>query len=55
MKLLLRIKWAWDSFWGKKYFIKYTDKLKDDEVLFKGHRIYIGKKVKNVNTNIRNR
>ncbi len=37
--------WIIKLFLGKKYFIKYTDKLKNDEILVIGHRIYISKEV----------
>ena len=43
MKTLNKIIWYWKCFWGRKYFITYTDKLKEDEILIKGHRIYIPK------------
>ena len=33
------------SFFGKKYFIKYTDKLRNDEILIIGHKIYVSKEV----------
>ena len=38
--------WIIKLFLGKKYFIKYTDKLKNDEILIFGHKIYISKKKK---------
>lgn len=41
MKLLKKLHWLWISFWGRKYFIKYTDNLKDDEILIHRHRIYV--------------
>ena len=41
MKLLKKLKWLWKCIWGRKYFIKYTDKLKDDEILIHGHTIYV--------------
>ena len=41
------MKWLIILFLGNKYFIKYTDKLKDDEILIIGHRIYISKEVIN--------
>lgn len=40
------MKWLIKLILGKKYFIKYTDKLKDDEILVIGHKIYISKEVK---------
>ena len=43
--------WIIKLFLGKKYFIKYTDKLKNDEILIFGHKIYISKEVIKV-TNI---
>lgn len=36
--------WFFRKFFGRKYFIVYTDKLKDDEILVSGHKIYIGRK-----------
>lgn len=42
MKKLL---WLWKCFWGTKYFVTYTDRLKDDEILVFGHKIYISKKI----------
>ena len=45
------MKWLIKLFFGKKYFIKYTDKLKEDEILIIGHRIYISKEVKKVKEN----
>lgn len=36
---------------GRKYFIKYTDKLKNDEILIFGHKIYISKEVKKMKEN----
>ena len=36
--------WFFRNLFGKKYFVVYTDKLKDDEILVSGHRIYIGRK-----------
>lgn len=33
--------WLWKKFWGRTYYIIYTDKLKDNEILVHGHRIYI--------------
>jgi hypothetical protein len=46
MNLLKNLKWLWISFWGRKYFIKYTDNLKEDEILVHGHKVYISKGVK---------
>ncbi len=40
------MKWLIKLFFGKKYFITYTDKLKEDEILIIGHRILIQKEVK---------
>lgn len=40
MKKLL---WLWKKFWGKKYYIVYTKELREDEALFYGHKIYVGK------------
>ena len=40
------MKWLIKLFFGKKYFITYTDKLKEDEILVIGHRIYISREVK---------
>ena len=36
--------WFLRKLFGKKYFIVYTDKLKDDEILVSGRRICIGRK-----------
>ena len=42
---LNKIIWFWKCLWGRKYFITLVEKgLKDDEILIKGHRIYISKK-----------
>ena len=38
------MKWLIKLSFGKKYFIKYTDKLKEDEILVIGHDIYISKR-----------
>lgn len=38
-----KILWLWRKFWGKKYIIKYTDQIKEDEILIIGHHIYINK------------
>lgn len=38
------MKWFIKLLFGKKYFITYTDKLKEDEILVIGHRIYISKR-----------
>lgn len=43
MNILNRLKWSWKTFWGAKYYVRYTDKLKSDEILVYGHKIYIGK------------
>lgn len=42
--MLKRLKWWLIRFWGRKYFITHTDKLKRDEILIFGHRIYVNKK-----------
>ena len=39
------MKWFIKLLFGKKYFIKFTDKLKNDEILIFGHKIYISKEV----------
>ncbi len=39
------MKWFIKLLFGKKYFIKYTDKLKNDEIVIFGHKIYISKEV----------
>ena len=39
-----KIYWFFIKLFSKKYFIKYTDKLKKDEILVFGHRIYISKR-----------
>ena len=36
--------WFLRKFFGRKYFIFYTDKLKDGEILIIGHKFYIGRK-----------
>ena len=37
--------WIWKRFWGKKYYIEYVEKgLRENEVLFYGHKIYIRRK-----------
>jgi hypothetical protein len=46
MKLLKKLHWLWTKFRGRKYFIKYTNELKEDEILVKGHRIYMSKGVR---------
>jgi hypothetical protein len=46
MKLLKELLWLWTKFRGKKYFIKYTDELEEDEILVYRHRVYISKGVK---------
>lgn len=38
--------WLWKRFWGRKYFIICTDRLRADEILVFGHKIYIGRKDK---------
>lgn len=38
-----RLIWLWIRFWGRKYYIVYTEELRDNEVLFYNHKIYIGK------------
>ena len=38
------MKWLIKLFFGKKYFITYTDKLKEDEILVIGYKIYISKR-----------
>lgn len=38
-----KIMWLWKKFWGKRYKIVYTEKLRENEVLFYGHKIFIGK------------
>lgn len=46
MKILKKIIWYWKCFFGRKYFITLVEEgLKEDEVLVKGHRIYISKEV----------
>lgn len=40
-----KISWFFKMLFGRKYFIKYTDKLKNDEILIIGHKIYISKEV----------
>lgn len=40
-----KISWWWKCFWGTRYFITYVEEgLKEDEILVKGHRIYLPKK-----------
>lgn len=42
MKLIKKLIWYWKLFRGRKYFITFIDEgLKEDEILVKGHRIYI--------------
>ena len=36
--------WLWKRFWGRKYYIVYTDELRENEALFYNHKIYIGKR-----------
>lgn len=38
------MKWFIKLLFGKKYFITYTDKLKEDEILVIGYKIYISKR-----------
>lgn len=38
--------WLWKRFWGKRYRVIYTKELRKDEVLFYGHKIFIGKENK---------
>ena len=45
------MKWFIKLLFGKKYLIKYTDKLKEDEILVIGHKIYISEEVKKVKEN----
>lgn len=40
--MIKKLLWLWKRFWGKKYYIKFTNHLKNDEVLFFSHTIYIG-------------
>ena len=40
-----KLSWFFKMLFGRKYFIKYTDKLKNDEILILGHKIYISKEV----------
>lgn len=39
-----KLSWLWKNFWGKKYYIVYTEELRKGEALFYGHKIYVGKK-----------
>ncbi len=40
--------WLWKCFWGRKYKIIYIEKgLLENEVLFYGHKIYVGKEKEN--------
>ncbi len=42
MKLLKKLMWLLKRYRGKKYFITYVEEgLLEDEILVKGHRIYI--------------
>ncbi len=41
-----KIMWIWKKFWGTRYKIVYTDELCENEVLFYGHKIFIGKENK---------
>lgn len=41
-----KIMWLWKKFWGKRYRIKYTNKLKVNEILVYSHQIFIGKENK---------
>ncbi len=36
--------WLWKKFWGVRYRIVCTEELREDEVLFYNHKIYIGRK-----------
>ena len=36
-----KILWWWKSFWGRKYRIKISNNLGDDEMLIYKHRCYI--------------
>ena len=38
-----KLKWLWMRFWGRKYYIVYTDELRKNEVLFYNHKIYVRK------------
>lgn len=42
-----KIKKIWISFWGKKYKIIYSDKLRENEVLIYRHKIFIKKGSRN--------
>lgn len=42
-EFLQNLRWLIIRIIGKKYFIKYTDKLSQDEVLVRGHIVYISK------------
>ena len=44
MKRLINI---WRNFWGRKYKIIYSDKLKENEVLIYRHKIFIKKGSRN--------
>ena len=35
--------WLYKLFLGKKYYVEYTNKLRNNEILICGHKIYIGK------------
>lgn len=48
MKLLKNIFWYWKRFWGRKEYIEFTDKLKFDEILHWGHKIYLSEEVKDI-------
>ena len=40
-----KLVWFWKRLVGKKYYIEYVEqRLRDNEVLFYGHKIYIGRK-----------
>lgn len=39
-----KLSWFFKMLFGRKCFIKYTDKLKKDEILVIGHKIYISKR-----------
>lgn len=40
--MINRIKWMWIKFWGWKYRVKYTNELKENEILCFRHTLYIG-------------
>lgn len=47
--MIKKMLWLWICFWGKKYYITYTDKLKKDEILLFSHRIYLKNKKNEIN------